>query len=50
MKLHVDKEANAVYLRLDDSAIVESEEVSPGMVWSYPASVEYLGLVFPACD
>ena len=26
MKLHVDQEANALYLRLDDSAIVESEE------------------------
>ena len=30
MKLHVDKEAAALYLRIDDSAIVESEEVSPG--------------------
>ena len=30
MKLHVDKEADALYLRLDDSTIVESEEVSPG--------------------
>ena len=30
MKLSVDKEADALYLRLDDSTIVESEEVSPG--------------------
>ena len=30
MKLNVDKAADALYLRLDDSAIVESEEVSPG--------------------
>ena len=30
MKLNVDKEADALYLRLDDSPIVESEEVSPG--------------------
>ena len=30
MKLSVDKEADALYLRLDDSPIVESEEVSAG--------------------
>ncbi len=44
MKLHVDKEANAVYLRLDNSAIVESEEVSPGMVFDYNASNEVVGV------
>ena len=32
MKLNVDKEADALYLRLDDSPIAESEEVSPGVV------------------
>ena len=32
MKLNVDKEADALYLRLDDSHIVESEEFSPGVV------------------
>ena len=32
MRLHVDKEADALYLRLDDSKIIESEEVSPGVV------------------
>ena len=35
MKLHIDKEADALYLRLDDSAIVESEEVSPGVMLDY---------------
>ena len=35
MKLHVDKEADALYLRLDDSQIVESEEVSPGIVLDF---------------
>ena len=29
MRLYVDKEADALYLRLDDSKIIESEEVSP---------------------
>ena len=31
MRLYVDREADALYLRLDESAIVESEEVSPGV-------------------
>lgn len=38
MKLHVDKKADALYLRLDDSAIVESEEVFPGVVLDYNES------------
>jgi len=44
MKLHVDKEADALYLRLDDSSIVESEEVSPGVVLDYNESNEVVGL------
>ncbi len=32
MKLHVDKETDALCLRLDNSDIVESEKVSPGVV------------------
>ncbi|MEK6410031.1 MAG: DUF2283 domain-containing protein [Acidobacteriota bacterium] len=35
MKLKVDPEADALYLRLDDSRIVESEEVAPGVVLDY---------------
>ena len=31
MKLSADKQADALYLRLDDSTIVESDEVSPGV-------------------
>ena len=44
MKLRVDKEAGALYLRLDDSAIVESEEVSPGVVLDYNGSNEVVGV------
>ena len=49
MKLTVDKKADALYLRLDDSTIVESEEVSPGIVLDYNESnqvvaIEVLGL------
>ena len=44
MKLHVNKEADALYLRLDDTPIVESEEVSPGIVLDYSASNEVVGI------
>ena len=38
MKLYIDKEADALYLRLDDSPILESEEVSAGVVLDYNES------------
>ena len=44
MKLHVDRKADALYLRLDDSSIVESQEVSPGVVLDYNAANEVVGV------
>ncbi len=44
MKLTIDTEANALYLRLDDSPIVESKEVSPGVVLDYNKSNEVVGV------
>ena len=49
MKLKVDEKADALYLRLDDSRIIESEEVSPGVILDYNeqnqvVGVEILGL------
>jgi len=44
MKLHVDKEADALYFRLDESVIVESEEVAPGVVLDYSKSDEVVGV------
>ena len=44
MKMHVDKQADALYLHLDDSPIIESEEVSPGIVLDYSASNEVVGI------
>jgi uncharacterized protein YuzE len=35
MRLKVDNESDALYLRLDESKIVESEEVSPGVIVDY---------------
>ncbi|MCY4131600.1 MAG: DUF2283 domain-containing protein [Nitrospira sp.] len=44
MKLHIDKEADALYLRLDNSDIVESEEVSPGVAFDYNETNEVVGV------
>ncbi len=44
MKLHVDRDADALYLRLDDSPIVESEEVSAGVLLDFNESREVVGV------
>ncbi len=44
MKLVVHKENDALYLRLDDSAIVESEEVSDGIILDYNAKGKVVGI------
>ena len=44
MKLNVGKEADALYLRLDESPIVESEEVSPGVVLDLNDADEMVGV------
>ena len=44
MKLLVDQKADALYLRLDNSAIVESDEVSPGVVLDYNEANEVVGV------
>lgn len=44
MKLKVDEKADALYLRLDDSKIVESEEVSPGIVLDFNDQNQVVGV------
>ena len=44
MKLSVDKAADALYLRLDNSPISESEEVAPGVVLDYNERNEVVGV------
>jgi uncharacterized protein YuzE len=44
MTLKVDEKADALYLRLDDSRIIESEEVSPGVVLDFNAENQVLGV------
>ncbi len=44
MRLQVDKEADALHLRLDDSAIIESVEVVPGVVLDFNEAQEVVGV------
>lgn len=44
MKLKVDPEADALYLRLDDSRIIDSEEVAPGIVLDYNEQNQVVGV------
>ena len=44
MRLKVDKESDALYLRLDEAAVVESEEVQPGIVLDYDAAGNMVGV------
>ena len=37
MKLTIDRDADALYLNLDESPAAESEEISPGIVLDYSA-------------
>ena len=44
MKVHFDEKANAVYVRLDDSPIVDSEEVHPGIVLDFNGANQVVGI------
>ena len=43
-KLKVDPENDALYFRLDESAIVDSEEVRPGLILDYDANDNVIGI------
>lgn len=44
MKLQVDKQADALHLRLDDSVVVESVEVAPGVMLDFNQAEEVVGV------
>ncbi len=44
MRLHFDEKADALYLRLDDSSVVESEEVRPGIVLDFNQRNQVVGI------
>ena len=46
MKVKVDKEADALYFRLDEHRIVESEEVRPGVILDFDEESRVVGVEF----
>ena len=44
MKMHYDEKVDALYLSLDDSEVVESEEVKPGIVLDFNADKQVVGI------
>lgn len=44
MKLKVDEKNDVLYLRLDESKIVESEEVQPGVILDFDANNNVIGI------
>jgi uncharacterized protein YuzE len=44
MKVHFDEKIDALYFRLDDSKIVESEEVKPVIVLDYNDKNQVVGV------
>jgi uncharacterized protein YuzE len=44
MRLKVDEQSDALYLRLDESAVVESEEVQPGVILDFNEHNQVVGV------
>ena len=43
MRVHFDEKADAIYMRLDESKIVESQEVQPGIVLDFNEHNQVVG-------
>lgn len=44
MRIHYDDNVDALYFRLDDSEVVESEEVKPRVVVDFNANKQVVGI------
>ena len=44
MKLKIDKENDTLYFRLDESGIITSEEVRPGVILDFNADDQVVGI------
>ncbi len=44
MKVHIDEVADVLYLRLDESKIIESEEVYPGIILDFNEENQVVGI------
>jgi uncharacterized protein YuzE len=46
MRVKVDRESDALYFRLDEKRIVESEEIRPGVVLDFDENDRVVGVEF----
>jgi uncharacterized protein YuzE len=46
MRIILDKESDALYFRLDENRIVDSEEIKPGLIVDYDANDRIVGVEF----
>jgi len=46
MRLKIDKETDTLYLRLNESKVVESEEVRPGVILNFDSQGRVVGVEF----
>ena len=46
MRIILDKDSDALYFRLDESRIVDSEEIKPGVIVDYDANDLVVGVEF----
>jgi uncharacterized protein YuzE len=44
MRLKVDQQNDSLYFRLDESKIVESEEIKPGVILDYDENDNVIGI------
>ena len=44
MRVYLDEKADALYLRLDESQIVDSEEVRPGVILDFNGRGQVVGV------
>lgn len=44
MRIRFDEEADAIYLRLDESRIIESKEVQPGVILDFNEYNQVVGV------
>ncbi len=46
MRIRINKESNSLYFRLDESRVVESEEIRPGVVLDFDENDKVIGIEF----
>lgn len=44
MKIKFDEQSDSIYIRFDDSKIIESEEVKPGIIFDFNSQSHVVGI------